>query len=148
MIDETVEVFAWGQAVRGVDYHACPVSMSDIHDVFQRNVFGRCITDPVDHLGVGIVDESLFVLVSSDDFCGTIFGIRLADFDELHAGGFDCHGVAVVYVLFTFVVFRAGKPFGDAGNLAALDVRELLDQCFVGAGDDCGSGDHEAGSAA
>ena len=73
--------------------------------------------------------------------------VRFADFYEFYAGGFDGHGVAVVDVFVAFVVLGSCEAFGDAWDLAALDVWQLLDQGLVGAGDDCGGGDHEAGGA-
>ena len=146
-VDEAVEVFAWREAVRGVDDDACAVGVCDVDDVFECDVFGGSVADPVDHLGVGVVDECLVVLLGGDDFCGTAIWVRFADFDEFDAGGFDGHGVAVVDVFVALVVLGSCEAFGDAWDLAALDVWQLLDQGLVGAGDDCGGGDHEAGGA-
>ena len=146
-VDEAVEVFARREAVRGVDDDACAVCVCDVDDVFECDVFRRCVSDPVDHLGVGVVDECLVVLLGGDDFCGTAIWVRFADFDELDAGGFDGHGVAVIDVFVAFVVLGSCEAFGDAWDLAALDVWQLLNQGLVGAGDDCGGGDHEAGGA-
>ena len=67
-VDEAVEVFARREAVRGVDDDACAVGVCDVDDVFECDVFGGSVSDPVDHLGVGIVDECLVVLLGGDDF--------------------------------------------------------------------------------
>ncbi len=146
-VDEAIEVFAWREAVRGVDDDACAVCVCDVDNVFECDVFRRCVSDPVDHHGVGIVDECLVVLLGGDDSRAASFAGRFADFYELDAGGFDGHGVAVVDVLVAFVVLGACKALGDAWDLTALDVWKLLYQGLVGAGDDCGCGDHEAGGA-
>ena len=146
-VDEAVEVFARREAVRGVDDDAGAVGVCDVDDVFECDVFRRCVADPVDHLGVGVVDKCLVVLLGGDDFCGTAIRVRFTDFDEFDAGGFDGHGVAVIDVFVALVVLGSCEAFGDAWNLAALDVWKLLDQGFVGAGDDGGGRDHEAGGA-